>query len=396
MREFKCVYLNKNGEERVLRLHPWIYGSDIDKIDNGINNGDIVDIKSSKNKYLGSGFYNNNSKITVRLISRNTNDKFDKDFFKRRITYALEYRLTVMSDMNAFRLIYGESDGLPGLTVDIFNDIAVCQILSLGIELRKEMILDSIKEVLSEHNIKIKGIYLRNDVDIRVKEGLDTYKGWYQEELPITETIITENGLKYYVDFINGQKTGYFLDQKLNRLQLRKICYNKNVLDCCTHTGSFAMNAKMGGAKKVIALDISEKALNDAKRNFKLNKLDIDTVCDDLFNYLKVIKKGEYDVIILDPPAFTKSRDTINSALRGYQEINYLAMKALRLGGFLVTASCSHFATADKFLEAIHKASIMAGVELKQVGFYGPSPDHPEIIGIPETNYLKFYIFQII
>ncbi len=395
MREYKCVYLTKAGEDRLVNGHPWIYQGDIKSHDD-INDGDIVDIKSSKNKYLGSGFFNSHSKITVRLLSRNTNDIFDKDFFKRRVTYALEYRMNVMDDMNAFRLIYGESDELPGLTVDVFNDIVVCQILCLGIELRKEIILDSILEVLSEHEIHVKGLYLRNDVDIRLKEGMDTYKGWYKKELDVNETIICENNLKYYVDFINGQKTGYFLDQKINRLRIRKICYNKKVLDCCTHTGSFAMNAKIGGAKKVVALDISEKALLDAKRNFKLNNLDIDTVCDDLFNYLKMIKKGEYDVIILDPPAFTKSRETIDSALRGYQEINYLAMIALKRGGFLITVSCSHFATADKFIGAINKASVLAGVKLKQVGFYGASPDHPELIGVPETNYLKFYILQVV
>lgn len=402
-REYKKVYITKKAEKSISSGHPWIYEGEIIKKEDGITNGDIVDITNDKDKYLGSGFYNDNSKITVRLISRNANDKFDACFFKRRIEYAIEYRKTVMGDenLNSFRVIYGEADELPGLTVDKINNILVVQILSLGIELRKDMILHSLYDAMIESGFEIKGIYIRNDVNIREKEGLEEYKGWYNLDIDIpnaTNTIIEENGIKYYVDFENGQKTGFFLDQKFNRLLVRRIAKNKTVLDCCTHTGSFAMNAYKGGAKSVVATDISSKALEDARYNFKLNNMDIDTKEADVFDLLKEIseeKKKIYDFIILDPPAFTKSRKTIQSALKGYQEINYLAMKALPKGGYLATASCSHFASEEKFKEAIYKASIEAGVRLRQISYTGPAPDHPYLVGVDETKYLKFFLFQI-
>ncbi len=400
-RNFKKVVISSKGEKSVLYGHPWIYEGEVLKKDNEIVNGDIVDVVSEKDKYLGSGFYNDNSKIIVRLLSRNANDTFDSEFFRRRISYAIDYRLTVMEDeTNAFRVIFGEADELPGLTVDKFNDILVVQILSLGIEIRKDLILRALYEEMLKRDFKISGIYIRNDVDIREKEGLDEYKGWYDLGLPLpstTKTEIVENGIKYIVDFENGQKTGFFLDQKYNRLAIRKIAKGRTVLDCCTHTGSFAMNAYVGGAKKVVALDISEKALDDSIENFKLNGFEIDTICGDVFDVLKNLsQKKEYDFIILDPPAFTKSRKTLNNALKGYQEINYLALKALKRGGYFATASCSHFATPELFLEAIYKASLEAGVKLKQVSYTGASFDHPVLIGVDETRYLKFYIFQVI
>ena len=401
-RNFKKVYITKKGEKQINIGHPWIYEGEILNIDQGINNGDIVDVTNDKDKYLGSGFYNNNSKITVRLISRNANDIFDDDFFRRRIRYAIDYRLTVMeNNTNAFRVIFGEADELPGLTVDKFNDILVVQILSLGIELRKDSILKILVEEMEKSNFKISGVYLRNDVDIREKEGLTEYKGWYNygKILPSkTTTEIEENGIKYLVDFENGQKTGFFLDQKYNRLAIRKIAKNRTVLDCCTHTGSFAMNAYLGGAKKVVAIDISEKALTDSENNFKLNNMKIETECIDVFDKLEELsksKKKEFDFIILDPPAFTKSRKTIDKALKGYQEINYLALKSLPRGGFLATASCSHFATRELFFNAIYKASLDAGVKLKEVSYTGASFDHPVLVGVEETRYLKFYIFQV-
>lgn len=390
------VNISKKGEEKVINNYPWVYDSEITNYDSNISDGDIVTVLSSKNKYLGSAFYNSKSKIRLRMISRNTNDKFDKDFFKRRIEYALNYRVNLMKDMNAFRLIYGESDELPGLTVDVYNDIVVCQVLSLGIENRLDLIIPSIYEVLTDNNIKVSGIYMRNDIEIRKKEGLQLYKGWYKDySCNKEETIITENGIKYYVDFINGQKTGFFLDQKDNRMLVRNIAFNKKVLDCCTHTGSFAMNAYLGHAKRVVALDISSKALDDAKRNFELNNISIDTICSDMFSYLEKINRGEYDLIILDPPSFAKNKNSIHNALSGYTELNYLAMKKLNRGGFLVTASCSHFARDNEYLDAIYKASIKASVKLKLVSHTGPSIDHPELIGFNETNYLKFYIFQV-
>ncbi len=396
------VYINKKAEERVLKNHPWVFASDLTKTDEGIKNGDIVAVRNSKDKFLGSAFYNNNSKIVLRFISRNANDDFSYEFFKRRIEYALEYRIKVMpDDLNAFRLIYGEADFLPGLTVDKFNDCLVAQILSLGIDIRKDMILKALYEVAIKH-FKIRGIYLRCDVNLREKEGLEEYVGWYRG-VPVlsedTTTTIYENGLQYIVDFKEGQKTGFFLDQKYNRLLVRNLAKDMNVLDCCTHTGSFAMNAALGGAKEVTALDISAKALEDAKTNFSLNNLNIMTKEADLFDYLRELvdsKSKKYDLIILDPPAFTKSRSTIKNALKGYQEINYLAMKALPRGGYLVTASCSHYASEEDFTRAIFDASLKASVSLRVVKKAYAAPDHPELLGVSETKYLKFFIFQVV
>ncbi len=395
-RIYKKVIVTTKAEKSILLSHPWVYGEEIMQKDE-IENGEIVDVLNNKGKYLGTGFYNDHSKITVRLLSRNTNDLFDYNFFKRRVKYAYDLRKQTMNDLNCFRLIYGEADGFPGLTVDKFNDVLVTQTLSLGIEVRKGDIFRALVEVLQEDDISIKGIYERNDVDVRTLEGLEKYKGWYQNQNYDTKTIITENGIQYVVDFENGQKTGYFLDQKYNRLKVREFVKNRTVLDCCTHTGSFAMNAYMGGAKKVVALDVSEKALEDSRMNFQLNHMQIETVCSDVFDYLKSIEgKKLFDFIILDPPAFTKSRKTINQALKGYEELNYLAMKALPRGGFLVTASCSHFASEELFKEAIFKASLKANVSLKQIYCANAAPDHPELIGVPETKYLKFFVFQII
>ena len=400
-RNFNKVTISSKGEKAILNGHPWIYDGEVLSKDE-ITNGEIVDVVNTKGKYLGSGFYNDNSKIIVRLISRNANDIFDSEFFRRRIRYAILYRLTVMQDeLNAFRVIYGEADELPGLTVDKFNDILVVQILSLGIEVRKDMVLKLLYEEMTDCGFSISGIYIRNDVDIREKEGLEEYKGWYDLGFShpfSTKTEIVENGIKYIVDFENGQKTGFFLDQKYNRLAIRKIAKGRKVLDCCTHTGSFAMNAYLGGAKAVTAVDISEKALDDSLKNFELNNMNISTRCGDIFDILKELSlanKKEYDFIILDPPAFTKSRKKLDNALNGYQEINYLAMKALPRGGYLATASCSHFATPELFLKAIYKASLDAGVRLKQISFSEASYDHPVLIGVEETRYLKFYIFQV-
>ncbi len=398
MRNYKKVIVSKKGEERIRGNHPWVFEGNIKDFSSDIVDGEIVDVLSEKNKYLASGFYNSNSKIRVRIISRNTNDKFDYEFFKRRVSYAINYRLDVIDkdNLNSFRVIYGESDEMPGLTVDKFDDVLVVEVLSLGIEKRKDDIYKALIEVFKEKGFNITGIYERSESPIREKEGLNSCKGWYLES-PNNETkrIIVENGIKYVVDFENGQKTGFFLDQKYNRLRVRRLSKDKRVLDCCTHTGSFAMNAYLGGATSISALDVSSKALNDAKENFKLNNMNIDTILSDAFDYLEGVKKNTYDFIILDPPAFTKSRNTVTSALKGYQRLNYLAMKALPRGGFLATASCSHFATEKDFMESIKKASIEADVKLKLVSATGPAPDHPELICVPETKYLKFFIFQV-
>lgn len=394
MQELKKVFVGKKGENSIRGGHPWVYDNVIDKFDD-IKDGEIVNVFSLKNKYLGSGFYNSNSKIRVRLISTNTNDKFDYDFFKRRVDYAIDYRLRVLDEFNSFRVIFGESDEFPGLTVDKYNDILVSEVLSLGIDERKDMIYKALLESMQERGFKIKGIYERCDNKLRDKEGLDRHVGWYEGSFD-TSTIIEENGLKYYVDFENGQKTGFFLDQKYNRRLIGKLAKDLNVLDVCTHTGSFGMNAKINGAKRVVSLDVSKKAIDDAKKNASLNNLDIEYVVSDAFEYLENVKPGEFDLIILDPPAFTKSRKTINQALSGYEKLNYLGIKALKRGGILASASCSHFASRDDFLNSIYKASLKAGKRLKLISETGPSPDHPELIGVKETKYLKFFIFEII
>lgn len=400
-RIYKEVQISKKGEQHLLAGHPWTYESDVVATSPMILNGELVDIKSPKGKYLGTGFYNANSKIRIRLLSRNGNDKFDFAFFSRRIQYAYEYRKSIFPVMpDSFRLVFGESDGLPGLTVDVFHDVVVTQTLCLGTELRKKIIFDEIVKVLQNDGRQIRGIYERNDVKIREKEGLEENTGWYfWKDNDSTSVQIEENGIYYYVDFAEGQKTGFFLDQKENRMRIRSIAHDKTVLDCCTHTGSFAMNAMLGGCKKVTALDISEKALATAQQNFALNQMKIDTICEDCFTYLESLVKSKqkrYDFIILDPPAFTKSHSTVHNALKGYCELNYLAMKALPRGGFLATASCSALASEEDYKNAIYEASLRAGVTLKQVSASGPSPDHPETIGVPETKYLKFFIFQII
>lgn len=402
-RNYIKVIIDEKGRKQQEDGHPWVYDNEIIKIEGSYENGDIVDVLSQKGKYLGSGFINNNSKIMIRIISRNANDNFDEAFFERRIKYAWDYRKTVMGeDINCCRIIFGEADEFPGLTIDRFNDILVAQVLSLGIEKRKDMIFNLIYKILREDNQNIVGIYERNDVEIRKLEGLEEYKGYYKlkdVEVPsYTITEIIENGIKYKVDVENGQKTGFFLDQKYNRLAISKIAKDKNVLDCFTHTGSFALNAAKGGAKHVHAVDISETATQMAKENAKLNGLEknmsFETV--NVFDLLPQLKNNEYDFIILDPPAFTKSRKTIENAKRGYKQINYRAMKALPRGGYLATCSCSHFMNEEKFLAMLKDAAKDAGVRLRQIEKRQQSPDHPILLNVEETDYLKFFIFQVV
>lgn len=402
IRNYTKITITKKGENKILSGHPWVFEDEVLNIQGDYENGEIVDIVSLKGKYLGSGFINDNSKIRIRIVTRNSNDTIDSLFWRRRIEYSLDYRLQVMDDydLNSFRLIFGESDGFPGLTVDKFNNILVCEVLSLGIEKRKDIIFPLLIEVLKEKGIIVNAIYERNDSIIRNKEGMDTYKGYFikDDNIKSTVTIIEENGIKYKVDYENGQKTGFFLDQKKNRLAIRKIAKGKKVLDCCTHTGSFSFNAIIGGAISSTALDISESAIEMVVENAKLNNMDsfMKYVVSDVFDYLNTIKKGEYDFIILDPPAFTKSRKTLNNALKGYKEINMKAMMALKRGGYLATASCSSFATPKLFMDMLKSASQDAGVELKLIEERRQSYDHPILINVPETEYLKFYIFQVI
>ena len=402
-RKYTKIIIDKKGTKQQEKMHPWVYDNEIIEVQGKYENGDIVDVVNEKGKYIGSGYINDNSKIRVRIISRNANDNFDEAFYERRLRYAWEYRKTVMGeDINCCRIIFGEADEFPGLTIDRFNDILVAQVLSLGIEKRKDIIFNLLYKILVEDGQNIVGIYERNDVQIRVLEGLEEYKGYYKldkVEIPdYTITEITENGIKYKVDVENGQKTGFFLDQKYNRLAISKIAKDKNVLDCFTHTGSFALNAAKGGAKHVHAVDISQSAIDMAKENAKLNGLDSKMSFEaiNVFDLLPNIKSKDYDFIILDPPAFTKSRKTIQNAKSGYKQINYRAMKALPRGGYLATCSCSHFMSEDNFISMLNDAAKEAGVRLRQIEKRQQSPDHPILLNVEETDYLKFFIFQVI
>ncbi len=402
-RQYPSVILTERGKRRRETRHPWVYDNEIESTAEGIVDGELVDVMTSGGKYAGTGFYNSNSKIRVRIISNNANDKFDEAFWERRIRYAIDYRMTVMKegDINCCRLIFGEADEIPGLTVDRFDDILVAQVLSLGIDKIKGMIFEILYMEMNARGEKVIGVYERNDVAIRKLEGLEEYKGYYKlDGIDIPEktvATITENGIKYDVDVVNGQKTGFFLDQKYNREAISRIARGKRVLDCFTHTGSFALNAAKGGAAHVHAVDVSELAVNMAERNAEINGLgDIMSFeAADVFDLLPNLKSGEYDFIILDPPAFTKSRQTFENAKRGYKEINYRAMKALPRGGYLATCSCSHFMDEVSFMKMLESAAKDAGVRIKQIEKRQQAPDHPILMNVSETDYLKFFILQI-
>ncbi len=402
-REYPSFIITKKGSAWVGTGHPWIYAQEIISKSTEPENGALVDALSENGRYLGTGMYSRESKIGLRLISRNANDRFDAEFWKRRIRYAWDYRRTVMGgDVSCCRVIFGEADGFPGLTVDRFSNILVTQTLSVGMERLKDAIFPLLVEVLRESGERIDGIYERNDVAIRALEGLEQGKGWYElpgEEHPqSTVTEICENGIYYAVDFKNGQKTGFFLDQKYNRLAVARIAKGRRVLDCFTHTGSFALNAARGGAEHVTAVDVSESAVEMARENARRNGLEdrMDFVAADVFDLLPEVKKGEYDFIILDPPAFTKSRKTVGRAEKGYKEINLRALKALPRGGYFATASCSHFMPSELFVKMLRSAAQDANVELRQIEARQQAPDHPILWNVPETDYLKFYIFQVV
>lgn len=402
-REYPSFIITKKGCAWVGTGHPWIYAQEIISKSAEPENGALVDALSENGRYLGTGLYSRESKIGLRLISRNANDRFDAEFWKRRIRYAWDYRRTVMGgDVSCCRVIFGEADGFPGLTVDRFSNILVTQTLSVGMERLKDVIFPLLAEVLRESGERIDGIYERNDVAIRALEGLEQGKGWYElpgEEHPqSTVTEICENGIYYAVDFENGQKTGFFLDQKYNRLAVARLAKGRRVLDCFTHTGSFALNAARGGAEHVTAVDVSESAVEMARENARRNGLEdrMDFVAADVFDLLPEVKKGEYDFIILDPPAFTKSRRTVGRAEKGYKEINLRALKALPRGGYFATASCSHFMPSELFVKMLRSAAQDANVELRQIEARQQAPDHPILWNVPETDYLKFYIFQVV
>ncbi|MBQ1620247.1 MAG: class I SAM-dependent rRNA methyltransferase [Oscillospiraceae bacterium] len=405
-RDFPRCIITEKGARWVAQGHPWIYEAEVLREDGACENGALVDAVSEKGRYLGTGFLSRESKIRVRLVSRNANDRFDADFWRRRIRYAWDYRKTVMgADRTCCRVIFGEADGFPGLTVDRFADLLVTQTLSVGIERIKPVLFPLLVEMLRQDGEEIRGIFERNDVAIRALEGLEQNKGWFpipglpQPDSPITE--ICENGIYYRVDVENGQKTGFFLDQKYNRLAVARLARGRRVLDCFTHTGSFALNAALGGAEHVTAVDVSDSAIEMARANAKRNGLDdrMDFVVADVFDLLPRLEAAggkPYDFIILDPPAFTKSRKTAGNAEKGYKEINLRALRLLPRGGYFATASCSHFMPAERFERMLRAAALDAGVELRQIEARQQSPDHPILWNVPETDYLKFYLFQVV
>ncbi|MBR1863657.1 MAG: class I SAM-dependent rRNA methyltransferase [Ruminococcus sp.] len=404
-RSYPAFTVSRKCENSLKGGHPWVYDNEIVSAPQEVENGAIADVLSMKGSYLGSGLVSLNSKIRVRILSDNANESFGESFFRRRLRYAIDHRKTVMGgDFSACRLVHGESDGLPGLTVDRYGDILSVQVMSFGMEKMKDMIFRLLTEELEKDGVRVKGIMQRNDVALREREGLEQYKKWYTSDLlpepPGELAEICENGIFYTVDVLNGQKTGFFLDQKYNRLAAAKIARGKRVLDCFTHTGSFALNAAHGGAEHVTAVDVSQLAVDTARANAVRNGLDdrMDFICADVFDLLPKLASSheKYDFIILDPPAFTKSRRTVGSAERGYKEINYRAMKVLPRGGYLATCSCSHFMTSELFVKMLLSAAKDAGVQLKMIESRQQAPDHPILLNVPETDYLKFFLFQVV
>ena len=406
LRPYPRITITPKGEAALTGGHPWVYEGEVTAADGTPEDGGLVDVVSRRGSWLGCGFYNSHSRIRVRLVSRNANDDFSDAFWERRIRYAWDYRKTVMgeTDSRCCRVIFGEADLFPGLTVDRFESVLVTQTLSLGMERIKDRLFPLLAKVLREDGQEIRGIYERNDVALREREGMTQNKGWYPlpgETPPETTTVdITENGIVYTVDFENGQKTGFFLDQKYNRLAVAKLAKGKTVLDCFTNTGSFALNAAKGGAAHVTAVGGWEFAVQCGAENARRNGLEtvMDCVAANVFDLLPELEKQprKYDFIILDPPAFTKSRKTVANAMTGYKEINYRAMKLLPRGGYLATCSCSHFASEEKFVAMLHDAAKDAGVQLRQIESRQQCCDHPILWGVDETNYLKFYLFQIV
>lgn len=391
----------KKGEGRALKAGgAWIYDNEIESIMGTFKNGDIVRVNDFDGFPLGAGFINQNSKIRVRMLTRNRNQEVTDDFLKARVEAAWQYRKDTMpeKDLNCCRVIFGEADFLPGLVVDKYDDVLVVESLALGMDRLKPFILECLKEFLERDGFKIRGIYERSDAPVRKKEGMEPFKGFIGNEFD-TNVEIVENGVHYMVDVVNGQKTGFFLDQKYNRLAMQRICKDKRVLDCFTHMGTFALNAGLAGASEVTGLDISEYAVSQAEANAKLNHLE-DRVKFRVANVLdelpRLYEAGEkYDIVILDPPAFTKSREATKNAIKGYREINMKGLKLVKDGGYLATCSCSHFMTADLFTETIGQAAKAVHKRLTQIEFRTQAWDHPILWSADESYYLKFYIFRV-
>ena len=388
----------KKGQGRTLKSGGlWIYDNEIDKIEGDFENGDLIEIADFDGYFLGQGFINTKSKITVRLLTRLKDVTINQAFFDNRIRRCWEYRKSVV-DTQSCRLVFGEADYLPGIVIDKFSDVLVVESLALGIDRLKPMIVEACKEVLSEDGVYIRGVYERSDAKVRLLEGMERFKGFIGEPFD-TKVEIVENNVHYFVDIEDGQKTGFFLDQKLNRKAIGRLCKGKRVLDCFTHTGSFALNAGINGATEVLGVDASELGVEQARENAKLNRLSsvVKFTCADVFELLPQLEEqGEkYDVVILDPPAFTKSRSSIKNATKGYREINLRGMKLVKDGGFLATCSCSHFMDPELFAKTIKEAARGAHKELRQVEFHTQAPDHPILWSSNESYYLKFYIFQV-
>ena len=394
---YKKVILKEKSGRQLKQGGLWIYDNEIAKIEDGINDGDIIRIEDFDGYPLGIGFINRKSTIQIRVLTRKSDVEINREFIYKRVKNAWEYRKKVI-DTSSCRVIFGEADFLPGIVIDKFSDVLVVESLCLGIDKLKNEIVECLKEILAEDGIKIKGIYERSDAKVRLKEGMERYKGFIGDEFN-TDVLIEENGVKYIVDVAEGQKTGFFLDQKNNRLAIHGLCKNASVLDCFTHTGSFALNAGIAGASEVLGVDASDLAVKQAEKNAELNGLSdrVKFVCEDVFDLLpKLEQEGKkYDVVILDPPAFTKSRSSVKNAVKGYREINMRGLKLVKNGGFLATCSCSHFMTPELFTNTIGQAAKSVHKRLRQVEYRTQAQDHPILWAADESYYLKFYIFQV-
>lgn len=389
----------KKGEGRALKAGgAWIYDNEIESVMGHFEDGDLVIVRDFDGYGLGKGFINRHSKIRVRMMTRNPEQEIDREFLHNRVKTAWEYRKKTV-DTSSCRVIFGEADWIPGMVVDKFSDVLVVQALALGIDRMKETIIEELKDVLAEDGVEIRGIYERSDAREREKEGMERVKGFIGEPFD-TNVEIVENGVRYLVDVKDGQKTGFFLDQKYNRLAIQKLCKDARVLDCFTHTGSFALNAGLAGAKEVIGVDASELGVHQADLNAKLNGLEntVRFTCADVFDLLPELeKKGEkFDVVILDPPAFTKSRNSVKNATKGYREINMRGLKLVKDGGFLATCSCSHFMSYELFTQTIAQAAKSVHKRIRQVEYRTQAPDHPILWAADESYYLKFFIFQVV
>lgn len=388
----------KKGEGRALKAGgAWIYDNEIESVMGHFEDGDLVLVRDFDGYGLGKGFINRHSKIRIRMMTRNPEQEIDREFIHNRVKAAWEYRKKTV-DTSSCRVIFGEADWIPGMVVDKFSDVLVVQALALGIDRMKETVIEELEKVLAEDGVSIRGVYERSDAKEREKEGMERVKGFLGEPFD-TNVEIVENGVRYLVDVKDGQKTGFFLDQKYNRLAIQKLCKDARVLDCFTHTGSFALNAGLAGAKEVIGVDASELGVHQAELNAKLNGLEqtVRFTCADVFDLLPELEeKGEkFDVVILDPPAFTKSRNSIKNATKGYREINMRGLKLVKDGGFLATCSCSHFMSYELFTQTIAQAAKSVHKRIRQVEYRTQAPDHPILWAADESYYLKFYIFQV-